>query len=86
LLDENAELQKQLSVFVKEKAQQIKKELKSQIEVKNGINFLARQIDFDNSEEIKNILFEIKNEVENCFCGNWRRNKRQAKHLCYCER
>ncbi len=67
LLDENAELQKQLTVFVKEKAQQIKKELKSQIEVKNGINFLARQINFDNSEEIKNILFEIKNEVENCF-------------------
>ncbi|MFO0356106.1 MAG: alanine--tRNA ligase [Sphingobacteriaceae bacterium] len=67
LIEENAELQKQLSAFVKEKAQQIKKELKAQIENKNGVNFLAKQISFDHSEEIKNILFEIKNEVENCF-------------------
>jgi alanyl-tRNA synthetase len=67
LMDENNELQKQLSLFVKEKAQQLKKELKTELENKNGINFLAKQISFDYPEEIKNILFEIKNEVENCF-------------------
>jgi alanyl-tRNA synthetase len=67
LMDENAELQKQLHAFVKEKAQVIKKDLKALIENKNGINFLSKQISFDHAEEIKNILFEIKNEVENCF-------------------
>jgi alanyl-tRNA synthetase len=67
LMEENAELQKQLHGFVKEKAQEIKKELKSQLQNKNGINFLAKQIVFAHAEEIKNILFEMKNEVENCF-------------------
>ncbi|MDZ4665008.1 MAG: alanine--tRNA ligase [Bacteroidota bacterium] len=67
LIEENTELQKQLHVFVKEKAQAIKKDLKSQLQNKNGVNFLAKQIVFDHAEEIKNILFEIKNEVENCF-------------------
>lgn len=67
LIEENAELQKQLQGFVREKAQAIKKDLKSEIQNKNGVNFLAKQIVFDHAEEIKNILFEIKNEVENCF-------------------
>ena len=67
LMEENAELQKQLQGFVKEKAHAIKNDLKSQIQNKNGVNFLAKQIVFDHAEEIKNILFEIKNEVENCF-------------------
>ncbi len=67
LMEENAELQKQLQGFVREKAQAIKNDLKSQIQNKNGVNFLAKQIVFDHAEEIKNILFEIKNEVENCF-------------------
>jgi len=67
LMEENSELQKQLQGFIKEKAQVIKKDLKALIENKNGINFLSKQIAFDNAEEIKNILFEIKNEVENCF-------------------
>ncbi|MBK7310248.1 MAG: alanine--tRNA ligase [Sphingobacteriaceae bacterium] len=67
LMEENAELQKQLQGFVREKAHAIKNDLKSQIQNKNGVNFLAKQIVFDHAEEIKNILFEIKNEVENCF-------------------
>ncbi len=67
LMEENAALQKQLHEFVKEKAQAIKKDLRSQLQNKNGINFLAKQIVFDHAEEIKNILFELKNEVENCF-------------------
>jgi alanyl-tRNA synthetase len=66
LMEENTELQKQLAGFVKEKAQQLKRELKSEMQERNGINFLAKQIAFDYPEEIKNILFEIKNEVDNC--------------------
>jgi alanyl-tRNA synthetase len=67
LMEENTEMQKQIGFFLKEKAQQLKKELKQQISLKNGINFLATTVQFNNAEEIKNILFEIKNEVENCF-------------------
>ncbi len=67
LMEENSELQKQLAVFVKEKAQFLKKELISEMQNKGGVNFLAKHIDFEYPEEIKNILFELKNEVENCF-------------------
>ncbi|MBI2721121.1 MAG: alanine--tRNA ligase [Bacteroidetes bacterium] len=68
LIEENHELQKQLALFYKEKASAIKKELLSKIEKRGDINFLVANINFDNAEEIKNMLFEMKNEVPNLFC------------------
>ncbi len=68
LLEENSELQKQLNLLLKEKASAIKKELVAKIQNKDGINIITEKIKFDSAEEIKNMLFEIKNEVENCFC------------------
>ncbi|MBN8693779.1 MAG: alanine--tRNA ligase [Bacteroidetes bacterium] len=67
LLEENSELQKQLQQLLKEKAGMIKKELVAKIQKKDGINIITEKISFDSAEEIKNLLFEIKNEVENCF-------------------
>jgi alanyl-tRNA synthetase len=68
LVEENSELQKQLQVLQREKANVIKKELLSRVQKKGEINFISEKINFDSPEEIKNILFEIRNEVENCFC------------------
>jgi alanyl-tRNA synthetase len=68
LIDENAELQKQIGLFYKEKATVIKKELSNAIQKKGDVNFIAHLIQFDNAEEIKNMLFELKNEVPNLFC------------------
>jgi alanyl-tRNA synthetase len=68
LIDENNELQKQLGVLLKEKVQSIKKDLIKTIDKKGDINFIAQLIQFDSAEEIKNMLFELKNEVPNLFC------------------
>jgi alanyl-tRNA synthetase len=68
LVEENHELQKQLQVFIKEKAQSVKKDLLSKVQLKNGINIITERIEFDSAEEIKNLLFEIKNELPNVFC------------------
>jgi alanyl-tRNA synthetase len=68
LVEENNDLQKQLQSLLKEKAQTIKQSLLSKVESKNGINVIVEQISFDSAEEIKNILFEIRNQVENCVC------------------
>ena len=68
LVEENSELQKQLQSLLKEKAQSIKQNLLSKVQNKNGINVIVEQISFDSAEEIKNILFEIRNQVENCVC------------------
>ena len=68
LVEENNELQKQLQSLIKEKGQSVKNDLLKKIENRNGINFLAEQIAFDSAEELKNILFEIRNQTENCVC------------------
>lgn len=68
LVEENSELQKQLQSLLKEKAQGIKKELLSKVQSKNGLNVIIEKISFDSAEEIKNILFEIRNQVENSVC------------------
>ncbi|MEI6021852.1 MAG: alanine--tRNA ligase, partial [Bacteroidota bacterium] len=68
LVEENHQLQKQLSAFYKEKASMIKKELTQKIEKKAEINFIAQIISFDNAEELKNLLFELRNEIPNLFC------------------
>jgi len=68
LVEENNDLQKQLQSLLKEKAQSIKQSLLTKVVAKNGINVIVEQISFDSAEEIKNILFEIRNQVENCVC------------------
>ncbi|MBX3163421.1 MAG: alanine--tRNA ligase [Bacteroidetes bacterium] len=68
LIEENHELQKQVQILYKEKASAIKKQLISHIEKKGDINFITQQIQFNNAEELKNMLFELRNEVQNLFC------------------
>ncbi|MFZ7114765.1 MAG: alanine--tRNA ligase [Bacteroidota bacterium] len=67
LMDENAALQEQLNVFTNEKTQVIKKELLGKIKSVNGINFLAEQIELPTADALKNLSFELKNQVENLF-------------------
>ena len=68
VINENAELQKQVQGLLREKAQVIKLQLLQKIEVKNGVNFIAEKIVFNSAEEIKNMLFEIRNQTPNCVC------------------
>lgn len=63
LLEENNKLQKQLQQMYRERAAELKKEIASKIEKKGDINFVAHSIKFDSAEEIKNLLFELRNEV-----------------------
>ncbi len=68
LIEENSTLQKNLQNLYKEKAAAIKKDIIAHIEKKGDINFAVHSIQFDSAEEIKNLLFELKNEVPNLFC------------------
>ncbi len=68
LLEENNELQKQLAVLAKDKAQQIKKELVTKKQDVGGISVIAEKIELDNAEEIKNLLFDLRNQVNNLYC------------------
>lgn len=68
LIEENNTLQKNLQALFKEKASGIKKDIVARIEKKGDVNFVVHSIQFDSAEEIKNLLFELKNEIPNLFC------------------
>jgi alanyl-tRNA synthetase len=67
LLYENASLQQKLEEFNAAKAQLVKKDLLTKIIDVNGIKLIAEKIDLGNADAIKNISFELKNQVENLF-------------------
>jgi alanyl-tRNA synthetase len=68
LIDEKDRLEKQLQSLLREKASSIKKDILSKLQKKGEVNFIAHKIDLESAEEIKNLLFELRNEVPNLFC------------------
>ena len=66
LQDENTALKKQIEQLLKEKAKNMKGELKNQLQEVNGVNFLATKIDLDQNS-IKTLLSELGSEVDNLF-------------------
>ncbi len=67
LMEENENLQKQIDVMIHEKAQHLKSELLQKIKPVNDINIIAEQINLDNADAVKNISFEMRNQIENAF-------------------
>jgi alanyl-tRNA synthetase len=68
LMAEKAELQKKLEQFENEKTVQIKQQLKSQVSNLNGVNALIAQVDISSADQLKNLSFQLKGEIENLFC------------------
>jgi len=66
LQEENASLKKQIEQLLKDKAKNLKGDLKSQLTEINGVQFLATQVDLD-AGGIKNLAFELGNECNNLF-------------------
>jgi len=66
LMDQNAEMRKQVEAFNNEKALKLKDELVTKVENINGINFLSTRIDAD-ATAAKDIAFGMRNTVENLF-------------------
>ena len=66
LQEENNALQKQLQQLLKDKAKNIKGDLKTEVTVVNGINFLSKQIDLD-ANSLKDLAFELGGEFDNLF-------------------
>ena len=63
-----AELLKKLEVFENEKTALLKGNLKSEIRNSNGVNTLITKVDISSAEQLKNLSFQLKTEVENLFC------------------
>ena len=63
--EENMKLKKQIEIIDIEKSQLIKSTLLSKMESINGVHFIGEMIDLNNGEQIKNLCFQLKNEVPN---------------------
>jgi alanyl-tRNA synthetase len=68
VLEEKNELFKKLEVFENEKTLLVKEQLKSEIRYANGVNTLISEVDISNADQLKNLSFQLKAEVENLFC------------------
>lgn len=67
LIEENENLRKEIESFMREKLQSLKVDLKARIENKNGVNIISRKIDITNPDAIKDLAYQLKNEIENLF-------------------
>jgi alanyl-tRNA synthetase len=67
VLEENHALRKQLEKFEQEKTGQLKLQLKSEIKSNAGLNFLVKQIEIGNADQLKDLCFQLKNETDDLF-------------------
>ena len=66
LQDENTALKKQIEALLKDKAKNMKGDIKNQLKEINGVQFLATKVDLDQNG-IKNLMFELGGEHKNLF-------------------
>ncbi|MBX7182586.1 MAG: alanine--tRNA ligase [Bacteroidia bacterium] len=67
LQEEVVALRKQVEKLVQEKAQGLKKELESKLEIKGDGYFLLSKVDLDHAEAIKTLCFELKQKYPKSF-------------------
>ena len=82
LQEENNELKKQIEALLKDKAKNIKGELKSELTEINGVQFLAKKLDLDASG-IKDVCFELGSQFDNLFLLFGAENDGKAILSCY---
>jgi alanyl-tRNA synthetase len=64
---DNAKLQKEMEQMAKQKAMGLKDELLKLKQEINGVNVIASKVEVDDAGSLKDLAFQLKNEVENLF-------------------
>ncbi len=67
LADQNAELRKKVEEYSRHEVKRIKNNLKDKVVEHSGINFIAQKIATDSPSVVKDLAFQMKNEIENLF-------------------
>ena len=80
--DENTALKKQIEGLLKDKAKNIKDELKNELTEINGIQFLAKKLDLD-ATGIKDVCFDLGSQYNNLFLLFGAENEGKALLSCY---
>ena len=82
LQSENTDLKKQIEGLLKDKAENIKGELRNELTEINGVQFLAKKLDLDASG-IKDVCFELGSQFDNLFLLFGAENNGKAILSCY---
>ncbi|WP_296383660.1 alanine--tRNA ligase [Winogradskyella sp.] len=82
LQSENTDLKKQIENLLKDKAKNIKGELKNELTEINGVQFLAKKLDLDASG-VKDVCFELGSQFDNLFLLFGAENNGKAILSCY---
>jgi alanyl-tRNA synthetase len=64
LLNEKAELQKQIEAYQHKETQTVKQSLLGKVEQKNGVSVIAEIVTVPNAEALRTIAFELKNQIK----------------------
>ncbi|UKJ05815.1 alanine--tRNA ligase [Solitalea lacus] len=67
VLEENNRLRKELEQMIIQKASMLKDDLVKQVELVNGVNFIAVKVDIPSAEAIKNLSFEMREKLTDLF-------------------
>jgi alanyl-tRNA synthetase len=67
LLQDHKSLRKQIEAFEKEKAGQLKENLLKGVTSVHGINVILEKVEVSNAGQLKDLAFQLKNEVDNLF-------------------
>jgi alanyl-tRNA synthetase len=82
LQEENTNLKKQIEALLKEKAKNIKGDLKSELTEINGVQFLSKKIDLD-ATGIKDVAFDLGSQFDNLFLLFGSEQDGKALLTCY---
>lgn len=67
LLDENAKLKKEIEKSTLERVTTLKHEIVHHVRGINGVNLIAKHIDLQSADAIKNLAFSLKDMIDNLF-------------------
>lgn len=67
LLDENAKLKKEIEKSTIERVNNLKHEIVHHVRGINGINLIAKHIDLQSADAVKNLAYSLKDMVDNLF-------------------
>ena len=82
LQEENLALKKQVESLLKDKAKNLKSDLKQEVKSVNGINFLAKRVDLD-AAGIKDLAFQLGEEIDDLFLLFGTEQNGKALLSCY---
>ena len=68
LIEQNTALQKSITSYQNKEVGEVRLSLKSQIQSKDGIDYIIQQVEIPNADALKNLAFELQSESHSIFC------------------